>query len=58
MKARYQIKEDAKELIKTNNLWLTIGLIQTILGIFTISVYFNSSGFAYTIPSLILGVDL
>ena len=24
MKARYQIKEDAKELIKTNNLWLTI----------------------------------
>lgn len=61
MKARHQIKEDAKELIKINNLWLTIGLIQTILGIFTISVYFNSSplfhndssGFAYTIPSLL-----
>ena len=61
MKVRYQIKEDAKELIKTNNLWLTIGLIQTILEIFTISVYFNhsplfhndSSGFAYTIPSLL-----
>lgn len=43
MKARYQIKEDAKELIKTNNLWLTIGLIQTILGILTISVYINDS---------------
>lgn len=61
MKARYQIKEDAKELIKTNNLWLSIGLIQTILGIFIISIYFtnspffhnDSSGFAYTIPSLL-----
>lgn len=43
MKARYQIKEDAKELIKTNNLWLSIGLIQTILGILTISVYLNDT---------------
>ena len=52
MKARYQIKEDAKELIKTNNLWLTIGLIQTILGILTISVYLNDTkNLAVILPS-------
>lgn len=61
MKARYQIKEDAKELIKTNNLWLTIGLVQTFLSIITLSIYITSNpfnnngsfGFVYTIPSLL-----
>ena len=58
MKARYEIKEDAKSLIKTHNLWLSIGLVQTILAVTTVSIYVahnpffhnDSSGFAYTIP--------
>ena len=61
MKARYEIKEDAKSLIKTHNLWLSIGLVQTVLAIVTVSIYVahnpfshnDSSGFAYTIPSLL-----
>ncbi len=61
MKARYQIKEDAKRLIKTYNLWLTIGLVQTFLSIITLSIYVTSNpfnhngsfGFVYTIPSLL-----
>lgn len=61
MKARYEIKEDAKELIKTHNLWLTIGLVHTVLATITMSIYIShnpffhnsSSGFAYTIPSLL-----
>lgn len=61
MKARYQIKEDAKRLIKTYNLWLTIGLVQTFLSIITLSIYITSNpfnhngsfGFVYTIPSLL-----
>lgn len=61
MKARYEIKEDAKSLIKTHNLWLSIGLVQTVLAVTTVSIYVahnpffhnDSSGFAYTIPSLL-----
>lgn len=61
MKARYQIKEDAKRLIKNYNLWLTIGLVQTFLSIITLSIYVTSNpfnhngsfGFVYTIPSLL-----
>ena len=61
MKARHEIKEDAKRLIKNHNLWLTIGLVQTFLSIITLSIYVTSNpfnhngsfGFVYTIPSLL-----
>ena len=61
MKARQEIKEDAKRLIKNHNLWLTIGLVQTFLSIITLSIYVTSNpfnhngsfGFVYTIPSLL-----
>ena len=65
MKSRYEIKDNAKELIKKNNLWLTIGLVQAILSILTISIYFKDAsiftenhqqGFSYLLPSLLSGL--
>lgn len=44
MKPRYAIKADAKELIKTNNVWITIGLIPTILSVLVLTNQFSNNG--------------
>ena len=41
MKTRGQIKEEAKQLIKTNNLFITIGVITLLLALPSISVLFH-----------------
>lgn len=43
MKPRYAIKADAKELIKNNNVWITIGLIPTILSVLVLTNQFNNN---------------
>ena len=43
MKPRYAIKADAKELIKNNNVWITIGLIPTILSILVLTNQFSNN---------------
>lgn len=43
MKPRYAIKADAKELIKTNNVWITIGLIPTILSVLVLTNQFSNN---------------
>ena len=42
MKPRYAIKADAKELIKTNNVWITKGLIPTILSVLVLTNQFSN----------------
>lgn len=37
MKSRFEIKANAEQLIKTNNLWITIGLIPTIASLLVIT---------------------
>lgn len=56
MKPRYAIKADAKELIKTNNVWITIGLIPTILSVLVLTNQFsdNSNLTLLTAPLSIL----
>lgn len=56
MKPRYAIKADAKELIKTNNVWITIGLIPTILSVLVLNNQFsdNSNLTLLTTPLSIL----
>lgn len=56
MKPRYAIKADAKELIKTNNVWITIGLIPTILSVLVLTNQFsdNSNLTLLTTPLSIL----
>lgn len=43
MKSRFEIKTNAEQLIKTNNLWITIGLIPTLVSLFTITVQFGEN---------------
>lgn len=56
MKPRYAIKADAKKLIKTNNVWITIGLIPTILSVLVLTNQFsdNSNLTLLTTPLSIL----
>lgn len=37
MKSRFEIKANAEQLIKTNNLWITVGLIPTIASLLVIT---------------------
>lgn len=37
MKSRFEIKANAEQLIKTNNLWVTIGLIPTIASLLVVT---------------------
>ena len=37
MKSRFEIKANAEQLIKTNNLWITIGLIPTIASLLVVT---------------------
>lgn len=41
MKSRFEIKANAEQLIKTNNLWITIGLIPTLISMLTITTQFS-----------------
>lgn len=43
MKSRFEIKTNAEQLIKTNNLWITIGLIPTLVSLLTITVQFGEN---------------
>lgn len=43
MKSRFEIKANAEQLIKTNNLWITIGLIPTLVSLLTITVQFGEN---------------
>lgn len=43
MKQRFEIKAEAEQLIKTNNLWLSVGLIPTIFSMFTFTHYFSDN---------------
>lgn len=43
MKPRYAIKANAKELIKTHNIWITIGLIPTILSVLVLTNQFSNN---------------
>ena len=37
MKQRFEIKTEAEQLIKTNNLWLSVGLIPTIASLLVVT---------------------
>lgn len=43
MKSRFEIKTNAEQLIKTNNLWITIGLIPTLISMLTITTQFSEN---------------
>lgn len=43
MKSRLEIKANAEQLIKTNNLWVTIGLIPTLISMLTITSQFSEN---------------
>lgn len=43
MKSRFEIKANAEQLIKTNNLWITIGLIPTLVSLLTITIQFGEN---------------
>lgn len=43
MKSRFEIKANAEQLIKTNNLWITVGLIPTIISLLTITTQFKEN---------------
>ena len=43
MKSRFEIKAKAEQLIKTNNLWITVGLIPTIISLLTITTQFREN---------------
>ena len=43
MKSRIEIKANAEQLIKTNNLWVTIGLIPTLISMLTITTQFSEN---------------
>lgn len=56
MKSRFEIKTNAEQLIKTNNLWITIGLIPTIISLLTITTQFseNNTIIQFSLPLSIL----
>ena len=43
MKSRFEIKANAEQLIKTNNLWIKVGLIPTIISLLTITTQFREN---------------
>ena len=43
MKSRFEIKANAEQLIKTNNVWITIGLIPTLISMLTITTQFSEN---------------
>lgn len=43
MKSRFEIKANAEQLIKTNNLWITIGLIPTIASLLAVINQFGEN---------------
>ena len=56
MKSRFEIKANAEQLIKTNNLWVTVGLIPTIISLLTITTQFseNNTIIQFSLPLSIL----
>lgn len=56
MKSRFEIKTNAEKLVKTNNLWITIGLIPTIISLLTITTQFseNNTVTQFSLPLSIL----
>ena len=56
MKSRFEIKANAEQLIKTNNLWITIGLIPTIASLLTVTTQFseNTTITQFSLPLSIL----
>lgn len=56
MKSRFEIKANAEQLIKTNNLWVTIGLIPTLISMLTITTQFseNTTVTQFSLPLSIL----
>lgn len=56
MKSRFEIKTNAEKLVKTNNLWITIGLIPTIISLLTITTQFseNNTIIQFSLPLSIL----
>lgn len=56
MKSRFEIKTNAEQLVKTNNLWITIGLIPTIISLLTITTQFseNNTIIQFSLPLSIL----
>lgn len=56
MKSRFEIKNNAEQLVKTNNLWITIGLIPTIISLLTITTQFseNNTIIQFSLPLSIL----
>ena len=49
MKSRFEIKANAEQLIKTNNLWITVGLIPTIASLLVVT---NQIGETMTLNQL------
>lgn len=43
MKSRFEIKANAEQLIKTNNLWVTIGIIPTLASLLTVTTQFSEN---------------
>lgn len=56
MKSRFEIKTNAEQLVKTNNLWITVGLIPTIISLLTITTQFseNNTIIQFSLPLSIL----
>lgn len=56
MKQRFEIKANAEQLIKTNNLWITVGLIPTLASLLTITTQFseNTTVTQFSLPLSIL----
>ena len=56
MKSRFEIKANAEQLIKTNNLWITVGLIPTLASLLTVTTQFsdNTTLTQFSLPLSIL----
>lgn len=56
MKSRFEIKANAEQLIKTNNLWITVGIIPTLASLLTITTQFseNTTLTQFSLPLSIL----
>lgn len=56
MKSRFEIKTNAEQLIKTNNLWVTIGIIPTLASLLTVTTQFseNTTVTQFSLPLSIL----
>lgn len=56
MKSRFEMKTNAEQLIKTNNLWVTIGIIPTLASLLTVTTQFseNTTVTQFSLPLSIL----